>query len=122
MSKYVELDLNFFRIIVPNIEVLITQEPNTLSDRSHKTKLPGIIGYNLIKIVLSGVIQKFGSKSLEHFDWPTGLSPLLNSQLCVFHHNKAGGIQSDSVTINTIGQQQLSKKKPNSFPSMKMGY
>ena len=39
-----------------------------------------------------------------------GISLLLFSQLCVFHHNKAGGIQSDSVTINMIGQQQLPKK------------
>ena len=28
----------------------------------------------------------------------------------MFHHNKAGGIQSHSVTINTIGQQQQYKK------------
>ena len=39
-----------------------------------------------------------------------GISPLLFSQLCVFHHSKAVGIQLDSVTLNTIGQQQLSKK------------
>ena len=33
----------------------------------------------------------------------------------MFHHNKAGAIQSDSVTINTIGQQQQSKTKAQQF-------
>ena len=32
------------------------------------------------------------------------------SQLCVFHHCKAGAFQSDSISLNTSGQQQLSKK------------
>ena len=50
---------------------------------------------------------------LETFDCPTGVSPLLFSQLCVYHHSKAGGFQSDSVTLNTNGQQQLSKKAQN---------
>ena len=44
-----------------------------------------------------------------------GISTLLFSQLCVFHHTKAGGIQSDSITITTIGQQQQSKRKVQHF-------
>ena len=48
--------------------------------------------------------------SLENFNCPIGISPLLFSQLCVFHHNKAGGIQSGNVTSNAVGQQQLHKK------------
>ena len=47
---------------------------------------------------------------MENFNCPTGVSPLLFSQLCVFHHGKAGGFQSDSVTLKTNGQQQLTKK------------
>ena len=95
---------------MPKVGVLITQEPNELLDECHKTKLPGIIGWNLIKLAYQVFIEKFVLLSLENFDCPTGLSPLLFSQLCVFHHCTAGAIQSDSVTINTIGQQQLSKK------------
>ena len=37
MSMYVELDLDFFGIMVPNVEVLITQESNELLDECHKT-------------------------------------------------------------------------------------
>ena len=92
------------------VEVLITQEPNELLDEHHITEFLDIIAWNLIKLAYLVFIQKFGSKSLNHFDCPTDISPLLFSQLFVFHHNKAGGIQADSVTINTIGQQQPSKK------------
>ena len=47
---YVELDLNFLGIVVPKVGVLITQEPNELLESRHKTKLPGMVGWNLIKL------------------------------------------------------------------------
>ena len=56
-------------------------------------------------------MKNYGVLCLENFDCPTGVSPLLFSQLCDYHHCKAGGFQSDSVTLNTNGQQQLSKKR-----------
>ena len=52
---------------------------------------------------------------MESFNCPTGVSPLLFSQLCVFHPCKAVGFQSDSVTLKTSGQQQLTKKKSQQF-------
>ena len=60
-------------------------------------------------------VQKYGVLCLENFDCPTGVSPWLFSQLCVFHHCKAGGFQSDNVTLTINGQQQLSKKKAQNF-------
>ena len=107
---YVELNLDFWGILVPKVGVLITQETNELSDEFHKTILPGIIGWNLIKLAYQVFVEKYGLLSLENFICPMGISALLFSQLCVFHHSKVGGIQSDSVTLNTTGQQQLSKK------------
>ena len=50
VSMYVELNLDFLGIVVPKVGVLITQEPSELLDACHKTKLPGIIGWNLIKL------------------------------------------------------------------------
>ena len=44
VPMYVELDLDFLGIVVPKVGVLITQDPNELLDKHHKTKLPGIIG------------------------------------------------------------------------------
>ena len=102
---YVELDLDCLGIVVPKVGVLNTQEPNELLDTCHKTKLPGVIGWNLIKLAYEVFVQKYGLLSLENFDCPTGVSPLLFSQLCVFHHCKAGGFQSDSVILNTSGQK-----------------
>ena len=43
-----------------NIRVPITQEPNELLDEHHKTKLPGIIGWNLIKYAYHAFLNKFG--------------------------------------------------------------
>ena len=68
------------------------------------------MGWNVIKLAYQVFSQKFRKQSFDHFNCPTGLSPLLFSQLCVFHHNKAGGIWLDSITISTIAQQQHSKK------------
>ena len=52
VSMYVELDLDFLGIVVPKVGILITQEPNELLETCHKTKLPGMVGWNLIKIGL----------------------------------------------------------------------
>ena len=109
VSIYVELDLDFLGIVVPKVRALITQEPNELLDTCHKTKLPGVVGWNLIKLAYEVFVQNYGLLCLENFDCPTGVSLLLFSQLCVFHHCKAGRFQSDSITLNITGQQQLSK-------------
>ena len=47
-KKNVELDINFLGLKVPNAGFLILEEPNRVLDRKHQTKLPGIIGWNLI--------------------------------------------------------------------------
>ena len=101
MSMYVEFDLDFLGIVVQKDGVLITQEPNELLDKCQETKLHGIIGWNLITLAYQVFVEKYGLLSLEHYNCQMGISPLLFSQLCVFHHSKEGGIQLDSVTLNT---------------------
>ena len=81
-----------------------------------------MVDWNLIKLAYEVFVKNYGVLCVENFDCPTGVSPLLFSQLCVYHHCKTGGPQSDSVTLNTNGQQQLPKEKPKILPSMKMGY
>ena len=122
ISMYVELDLDFLGIVVPKVGVLITQEPNELLETCHKTKLPGMVGWNYIKFAYEVFVKNYGVLCLDNFDCPTGVSPLLFSHLCVYHHCKAGGLYSDSVTLNIGGQQQLPKKKPKILPLIKMGY
>ena len=66
-------------------------------------------------------VKNYGILCLDNFDCPTGVSPLLFSQLCVYHHCKAGGLHSNSVTLNINGQQQLPKKKAQNFTINKDG-
>ena len=49
MSLYVKLDIDLLGV-VPKAGVLNTQEPNETLDECHETKLPGVIGWNLIKL------------------------------------------------------------------------
>ena len=58
MSMYMELVLYFLGIMVPKVGVQITQEPKELLDECHKNKLPGIIGWNFIKLAYQVLIQK----------------------------------------------------------------
>ena len=48
MKTYNELDINVFRLKVPNVGFCILEEPNRVLQRKHHTKLPGIIGRNLV--------------------------------------------------------------------------
>ena len=48
MKKYIEVDVNFMGLKVPNVGFLIIDEPNRVLDKKHQTKLPGIIGWNMI--------------------------------------------------------------------------
>ena len=121
VSMYVELDLNFLGIVAPKVGVLITQEPNELLETCHKTKLPGMVGWNFIKLAFEVFVKNYGILCLDNFDCPTGVSQLLFSQLCVYHHCRAGGLHSDSVTLNINGQQQLPKKKAQNFTINKDG-
>ena len=66
MSMYVKLDLDDFGVWVPKVGVLITQEPNKLLDEPHKTKLPGVIGWHLIKLACQVFTQNL-TKSFENF-------------------------------------------------------
>ena len=62
---------------MPKVGVLIVQNPNELLDDYNKSKLAGIIGWNLIKLAYQVFVEKFGKESLEKFNCPTGISPLL---------------------------------------------
>ena len=73
MSMYVELDLDFFRVIVPKVG----QEPNKLLDDHYKTKLSGVISWNLLKLAYQLFVENLGKESLENLNCPTGISPLL---------------------------------------------
>ena len=67
LSMYVESDLDFLGLIVPKAGVLFTQEPNELLDDCHKTKLPGNISWNLIKLSYQVFVETFWKRELGKF-------------------------------------------------------
>ena len=115
VSMYVELDLDFLALLCQKWGFLSPKSPMNFWRHAIKLKLPGMVGWNLIKLAYEVFVKNYGVLCLENFDCPTGVSPLLFSQLCVYYHCKAGGLQSDSVTLNINGQQQLPKRKAQNF-------
>ena len=69
---------------MPNVRVLIAEEPNQVLDKKHQTRLPGIVGWNLIQLSYKGFVQKYGTKGFDSFMCPEGVNPLFFSQLCIF--------------------------------------
>ena len=86
IKMYTELDLTFLGLKVLKVGILITEEPNQVLDKKHQTRLPGIVGWNLIQ--LSYVfVQKYGTTGFDSFVCPEGVNPLLFSQLCIFYYS-----------------------------------
>ena len=87
IKMYTELDLTFLGLKVLEVGVLIAEEPNQVLDKKNQTRLPGIIGWNLMQLSYDMFIQKYGTTGFDSFICPEGVNPLLFSQLCLFHHS-----------------------------------
>ena len=86
ITKFVELDLNFMGLILPKVGILVTRDPNQLLDPKHQMRLPGVVGWNLVHLAFKEFIKLYGTAVFDSFDCPSGVSPLLFSQLCVYYH------------------------------------
>ena len=71
---------------VPNVGFLTIDVPNRVLDKKHHTKLPGIIGWNMIQLAYKVFMNKYGEKSFNSFQCLVGVNPLLFSQLCLYHY------------------------------------
>ena len=87
IKMYTELDLTFLGLKVLKVGVLIAEELNQVLDKKHQTRLPGIIGWNLIQLSYDVFIKKYGTTAFDSFMCPEGGNPLLFSQLCIYHHS-----------------------------------
>ena len=87
-KKYVELDINFLGLKVLNVGFLILEEPNRVLDKKHQTKLPDIIGWNLIWLTYKVFIEKYEGEKFNSFECLAGVNPLLFSQLCLYHYGE----------------------------------
>ena len=86
VKKYIELDINFWGLKVPNVGFLILEEPNKVLDKKHQTKLTGILGWNMIQLMYQVFVDKFGEEKYNSFECPAGVNPLLFPQLCLYYY------------------------------------
>ena len=66
ITKYVELDLNFMGLILPRVGILVTRDPNQFLDPKHQTRLPGVVGRNLVCLAFKEFIQLYGTAGFLH--------------------------------------------------------
>ena len=89
-----------------NVGVLIVEELNQVLDKEHQTKLPGIVGWNLIRLSYNMFIKEYGTVGFDSFKCPEGVGPLLFSQLCIYHHSDV----QRQMTCLKKDQQNFSRK------------
>ena len=66
IKMYTELDITFSGLKVLKVGILIAEEPNQVLDKKHQTRLPGIIGWNLIWLSYDVFVQKYGTLDWTH--------------------------------------------------------
>ena len=72
--------------------MLIAKEPNQVPHKEHQTKLPGTVGWHLIRLSYNTFIQEYRTAGFDSFKCPEAVNPQLFSQLCIIHHNLPLGI------------------------------
>ena len=88
VKMYTKLEINFLGLFkVLNVGVLIVDDPSQVLDKKHQSKLPGILGWNLIWLSYKAFVEQYGASGFDSFICLEGVNPLLFSQLCVFHHS-----------------------------------
>ena len=113
VKMYTELDINFLGLKVPNVGVLIVDDPTQVLDKKHQTKLPGIVGWNLIRLSYNVFVEQYGASGFDSFVCLEGVNPLLFSQLCIFHRSNTDNSNGLGVSSNPVSQQseQISSPK-----------
>ena len=84
IKMYTKLNLIFLGLKVPKMGILIVEELNQVLDKKCHTRLPGIVGWNLIWLSYDVFVQKCGTTGFNSFKCSQGVNPLLFSQLCIF--------------------------------------
>ena len=75
IKMYTESYLTFLGFKVPNVGVLIAEEPNQVLGEKHQPRLPGIIRWNLIQPSYNVFVQKYGTTGFDSFMYPEGVNP-----------------------------------------------
>ena len=113
VKMYTELDINFLGLKMPKVGILIIEDPSQVLDKKHQSKLPGIVGWNLIQLSYNTCIEKYGTSGFDSFACPEGVNPLLFSQLCVYHHTNTNNSSVLGVSSQLVSQQSEQVESPN---------
>ena len=123
ITRYIQLDVTFLGLVVPMVRLLVVKTSNTLTEDKRKAKLPGIVGWNLVRLAYEEFVKKYGDSNFDQFNCPASMDPLLFSQLCMFHYmevrkptfneiHEQGQIYMEFIATNSIGE--VVSKKPKS--------
>ena len=86
LSRYVDLYIEFLGLKVPRVGFLITQNPNEVLDPEHKTRLSGIVGWNVVRLAYDEFTKMHNPIVFENFECLEGVESLLFSQLCIYYY------------------------------------
>ena len=117
VKLYTKLDITFLGLKVLNVGILVVEDPSQVLDKKHQSKLPGIVGWNLVWLSYNAFIEKYGTSGFDSFACLQGVNPLLFSQLCVYHHSNSSKSSGLAVSTQTVSQQQeqIEPPKPNNL-------
>ena len=80
------MDVAFLGLRVPKVEFLVVKDPSDLLQTIKKTKLPGVIRWNLIKLAYWELVKKYPVEVFNSLQCLQNIDPLLFSQLCVYYY------------------------------------
>ena len=68
LSKmYTKLDITFLGLKVLNVGMLIIDNPSQVLDKKHQSKLPSIVGGNLVWLSYNMFVKKYGTSEINSF-------------------------------------------------------
>ena len=57
---YTKLDITILGLKVPNVGMLVIEDPSQVLDKKHKSNIPDIVGWNLIWLSHNMFVWKYG--------------------------------------------------------------
>ena len=50
-----------------NVGILVAEDPSQVLDKNHQSKLPGIVGWNLVQLSYNAFIEKYGTSGFDSY-------------------------------------------------------
>ena len=105
IGMYTKHDITCLGLKVPNFGMLIIDDPSQMFDKKHQSKLPGMVGKNLVWPSYKVFVRKYWTSGFNFFTYLEGVNPLLFSQSCVCHHSDTCESSVLGISSKTVLQQ-----------------